>query len=47
MAEVDKACCTLPAVTTHDYEPKGTYVKLAGLDVCEFNQSSNLLKPRP
>lgn len=33
MAEVDKACCSLPAVTTHDYKPKGTYTKLAGLDV--------------
>jgi len=33
MAEVDKACCSLPPVTTHDYKPKGTYTKLAGLDV--------------
>lgn len=33
MAEVDKACCSLPAVTTHDYKPKGTYTKLADLDV--------------
>ena len=42
MAEVDKACCSLPAVTTHDYKPKGTYIKLAGLDVCESNPESNL-----
>ncbi|KAK4693034.1 hypothetical protein P7C71_g4281, partial [Lecanoromycetidae sp. Uapishka_2] len=33
MAEVDKACCTLPPVTTHDYKPKGTYTELAGLKV--------------
>ena len=33
MAEVDKACCSLP-VAKHDYTPKGTYTKLAGLDVC-------------
>ncbi|MCJ1452592.1 hypothetical protein MMC28_002935 [Mycoblastus sanguinarius] len=33
MAEVDKACCSLPAVTTHDYKPKGTYEELAGLRV--------------
>ncbi|KAK0515424.1 hypothetical protein JMJ35_001458 [Cladonia borealis] len=31
MAEVDKACCSLPAVTTHNYQPKGTYIELAGL----------------
>ena len=41
MAEVDKACCSLPAVVTHDYKPKGTYTKLAGLDVCKFSRASD------
>lgn len=42
MAEVDKACCSLPAVTTHDYKPKGTYTKLAGLDVCKSALSAHI-----
>lgn len=35
MAELNSACCALPAVVTSNYSPKGKYEKLAGLDVCE------------
>lgn len=35
MAELDKACCSLPAVTTHDYKSKGSYTEIAGLKTCE------------
>ncbi|CAF9942138.1 hypothetical protein IMSHALPRED_003378 [Imshaugia aleurites] len=41
MAEVDKACCSIPAVTTHDYKPKGTYTKLADLDVYTIGPSTS------
>ena len=53
MAEADKACCSLPAVTTHNYQPKGTYIELAGLKTCKqsdhhsSNTSNCLTSPLP
>ena len=49
MAEtkLNPACCSRNAVVTGEYTPKGTYTKIAGLDVCKYtglpSSSSSLL----
>ena len=34
--ELNPACCSRNAVVTGEYTPKGTYTKIAGLDVCKY-----------
>ena len=34
--ELNPACCSRNVVVTGEYTPKGTYAKIAGLDICKY-----------
>ena len=43
--ELNPACCSRNAVVTGEYTSKGTYTKIAGLDVCKYTGFPSSLYP--